>query len=132
MKTQVHQQKSEDLQGNSLGLPFKKKSPNFRTGVKTTYLWQCDIIKTLSAIVCTDVQRVSWNKSNSIFLNFYNPVGCLRSYSGLLVKVANTRLSLSFKINLFHPASQLIFSMLSSCFPRGKKANHFDWILTDI
>lgn len=60
MKTQVHQQKSEDLQGNSLGLPLKKKkSPNFRTGVKTTYLWQCDIIKTLSAIVCTDVQRVS-------------------------------------------------------------------------
>lgn len=25
MKTQVHQQKSEDLQGNSLGLPLKKK-----------------------------------------------------------------------------------------------------------
>lgn len=68
MKTQLHQQKSDDLQGNWLELVLKKKKIIIlKTCNKNQLLramWSQSLV---SATLCTDLQSISWIKSNFIF-----------------------------------------------------------------
>lgn len=61
MKTQLHQQKSEDLQGNwSVFFFFFFKDIILQSWSKNHYSEQCDVKKALlSATLCTDLQSIS-------------------------------------------------------------------------